>query len=356
MRESPGHGWLLMVLGWLVACGDADQGAASASTGAGSGGSSGQTGQGTTATGKDGWGSPITDAYPSPVTDVSSCIAITAPEAAWGWGLYGYWTGEGLATWLGPEVFPPHDQPSFLVLKLLEGERGWYSDPADIAPGTFLYGPSSGAQASIATCTVCPVLHTDVWGDNPTAVWYPVAGSLTIEQASAATREYVGKFQGMIFRRIGIHGVASYGGWVTDPDPIHPDQPPCAYLAEARFDTRRLEGRPCHASADCPNGRYHVCDAATATCVRSQCDQGKAWDGEKGDWIPTDSACPSGQVCEIESDLETWYYGTHIEHALTTGRCLIPCDDSSTKCPAGLACQPSDAVVDGAAKAVCRPL
>lgn len=324
--------------------------------GCGGGGSSGGPGGGGGGgqDGKDGWGSPVTAEYPSAVTDLSQCQAFPAADDHWRWGLDGYWTGSGLAVWMDASYFPDHAQPSFFVIKLLSDPANWYSGPPDmLMPQTITFGPDAGKNARMETCEVCPVLVTNVWGDNPTGVWYPIAGTLTIEQANTETLEIVGSVKDLVFKRIGIYGVASFANWVTDPDPIHPDQPPCAYLAESHFDTRRVDGRPCKVSDDCPNSNYHVCDADTATCVGSQCDQGKRWDGAKGDWVTTQSACPTGKECEIQIDLDTWYYGTHIEHALTTGACVTPCDGGAM-CASGQVCEMTDALVGGGSGEVCH--
>jgi hypothetical protein len=323
---------------------------------AGCGGGKGGTGAGGSGGGQtDGWGSPVTDAFPSAVADPGQCLAFDVPDDTWGWGLYGDWTGEGLAAWMPLSVFPKHEQPSFLVVKLMAEPANWYGGPPDTLPMTVTFGPDAGAEASIDTCTVCPVLVTNVWGDNPTAVWYPIAGTLTIQQADVATREIVGALDGVVWKRVGIDGVASFSKWIVDPDPIHPEQPACAYLAHTAFDSRIAAGRPCTWAADCPNQLAQVCDVDSATCVSSECDQGKRWDPQKGDFVPTSSACPAGRVCEIALDTDDWYYGTHIEHAYTTGACVAPCDPASAAaCPQGQTCEATDTVLGEPIADVCH--
>ena len=299
----------------LVGCGSNDDDAAA-------GGSDEPAGSGSTS-GKDGWGSPVTSTYPS-IPDPSTCMAVPAQDSLWRWGLEGYWTGTWLHTWFEKEVLPPHDQPSFFLLFLPSGDRNWGAGPGPIAPGSFSFGPDSGANALPGTCTVCPLLHANVWGDNPDAVWFPVAGTVEFEQANADTREYVGTMKNLILRRVGIDGMKSYSRWIVPPDPNHPEQPECLFLAQTSFDTRRVDGRPCKLWTDCPNSRYHVCDAEIASCVESQCDMGERWDGATGMFVPTNATCASDRVCELALDTDDWYYGAHIEHALSTGTCVVP--------------------------------
>jgi hypothetical protein len=92
------------------------------------------------------------------------------------------------------------------------------------------------------------------------------------------------------------------------------------------------------------------CYLATWTgveCVPSQCDQGTRFDGVKGQHVPTTTAaCPTGRVCNLQLDTDDWYYGTHIEHAFTTGECVVPCEnENDTSCGTGKICQSTDNVV-----------
>jgi len=266
----------------------------------------------------DGWGTPVTPAYPDPVADPSRCIQIPVTDSEWRWGLEGYWTGDGLSFWMDKSVFAPHETPSFLLVKFLHGDRNWGAKPHDITvPRSLDFGPTQGADSLVTTCELCPILHTNVWGDNPTSVWYPVAGTLHFEQANVETREYVGTLEKVVFRRVGIFGMKDYRNWVVSDD--------CAYLATTRFDTRHQDGLPCRASDSCPNSRYHVCDPVTRTCVASQCDSGRHWDGTSGTWQPTGrETCPDARRCELVLDTDDWYYGAHIEHAYSTGVCVAP--------------------------------
>jgi hypothetical protein len=215
-----------------------------------------------------------------------------------------------------------------------------------------VFGQASKEAATIETCSVCPVLQTNVWGDNPSAVWFPVAGTMQFSQVNHETREYAGNLSQVIFKRVGIYGVPSYGNWVQSGDPLHPEQPDCMFLKEATFDTRRSVERACKTSGDCPNSRYHVCDEATGKCVASQCDQGKRWDGKTGKMLDTGTpACPAGKICELQVDTDDWYYGAHVEHAFTTGACVTPCTGT---CPGDKACKES-AMVKGGKAMICQP-
>ena len=304
---------------------------------------------------KDGWGSPVTSQYPEAVGDPGSCLSFDVPDHAWGYGLYGYWTGDGLAAWLPQTVFPKFEQPSFLVIKLMSQPGNWYGGAPDTLPTTVTFGPDAGAEASMDTCTVCPVLVTNVWGDNPTAVWYPIAGTLSIDSANLTTHEIRGSLDGVVWKRIGIYGVASFANWIDGTDSNHPEQPSCAFLSHSSFDSRAIDGRPCAEAGECPNQFSQVCDADTATCVASQCDSGKRWDPSTGEFVVTDETCPSDRVCEISLDTDDWYFGTHIEHAYSTGACVLPCDPAvSSACPPGLVCESTDAVVGQRSANVCH--
>jgi hypothetical protein len=159
----------------------------------------------------------------------------------------------------------------------------------------------------------------------------------------------------VIFKRVGIYGVPVYGGWIQAGDPLHPEQPDCVYIDSTTFDTRRSTQRACTSSYDCPNSRYHVCDHDTGECVPSQCDQGTRFDGVKGQQVPTDTpACSPERVCNLQLDTDDWYYGAHVEHAFTTGECVVPCEnENDTSCGVGKICQPTEMVVGKKATAVC---
>ena len=267
---------------------------------------------------KDGWGTSVTGGYPGAVIDPASCFQISVQDRDWRWGLEGYWTGDGLSFWMDKSVFPKYEQPSFLIVKFLSGDRNWGSGPQAIStPLTLEFGPTQGASGLVTTCELCPILHTNVWGDNPTSVWYPVQGALRFEQANATTREYVGTVENVVFRRVGIFGMKDYRDWVVSED--------CAYLSSTHFDTRHVDGRPCDTSDTCPNSRYHVCDPDTKTCVASQCDSGQRWNGATGKMEETGKGnCLNGKRCQLVLDTDDWYYGAHVEHAYTTGVCISP--------------------------------
>lgn len=343
MSASRLDGWVVGLVSsgfFVAACSGADDG-----TGSG-GGASGD---------RDGWGSPVTRDYPDAVSDPSSCLSFEVPDDTWGYGLYGYWTGDGLAAWLPQTLFPKFEQPSFVVVKLLGEPGSWYGGPPDALPTSVKFGPDAGAEASIDTCTVCPVLVTNVWGDNPTAVWYPIAGTLSIESANLATHELTGSLDGMVWKRVGIDGIASFSKWIDGTDPNHPEQPSCAFLAHSHFDSRAIDGRPCTDAGECPNQFSQVCDADSATCVASECDTGTRWDGALGEFVATGATCPDGEVCELSLDTDDWYFGTHIEHAYSTGACVVPCDPTDANaCPAGRVCESTDAVVGQATANVCH--
>ena len=60
-------------------------------------------------------------------------------------------------------------------------------------------------------------------------------------------------------------------------------------------------------------------------------------------------------MCEIALDTDTWFYGTHIERALTSGACVAPCDPADPQaCPTGQTCEPTSAVVGQPSATVCH--
>ncbi len=330
--------------------------AASNSTGGGDGTGPGGGGSVGTA-GKDGWGTSTTTTYPTTKPAPSNCVELPAepvgPSACeWDcshgfrWGMSGYWTGEGLYQWLDKSYFPKHEQPSFLMLKFLSGDRNWGSGPQEVKAGTTItYGPDAGVESRIETCTLCPILHANVWGDNPSAVYYPVSGSLVIETANAATREYSGHFENVVFKRVGIFGMKYYRDWVASDD--------CAHLARTDFDTRKSTTKACGGESDCPNENLHVCDTDQGKCAEPQCDSGKNWDGATGTWLDSSRHCPSDKLCELVLDRDDWYYGAHVEHAHSTGRCVRACK-ADADCGAGFLCEDTSKVLNQASTKVCH--
>jgi hypothetical protein len=214
------------------------------------------------------------------------------------------------------------------------------------APGVYTFG--EGANADIATCEQCPAILQDVHGENPTAVWFPVSGTLTLSVADAATGQYSGTLTDVVFREATRVSGLTYQGFVEGS--------PCVRLATATFDTRAVDGEPCESSSECPNNALQACDPRTLTCVAKQCDpkapacaepsdvcllQDPAY--EVGACYPTCvpftlGECPEGQTC-----VTTSYAGDKgickapsADAPLTYGPCEVR--DATTGCDSNVVC------------------
>jgi hypothetical protein len=193
---------------------------------------------------------------PCPGCGPEICFNLAVDDARFTFtGRGGFW-GEAVYVPVIPSPIPV-DLPgeNALALKIKAGTP----------PGTYALG--EGANADIATCEQCLVFLQDVHADNPTAVWFPERGTLTLESTDTATGEHRGTLSGVVLRQAGRVGGLQYQGFVAGSQ--------CVALKNAAFDTRAVEGRPCASSSDCPNNALQACDPRTGTCIASQCSAEK---------------------------------------------------------------------------------